>query len=72
MPIGAPIVIVKGILLLASATSIALISIVGLAFPGTQQGAMASLLVLLILCPKAILVAFFIFVILAVAGSKLN
>jgi len=58
--------------LLASAIPIAVICIVGLAFESTQQGAAAGLLILLILCPKAISMAILLFVILIVAGSKLD
>jgi len=64
--------IVKGLLLLASAIPIAVICIVGLAFESTQQGAAAGLLILLIICPKAILMAFIFFLILFVVGSKLD
>ena len=58
--------------MLASATSIVLICIVCLSFPSMQQGAIAGLLIILVLCPKAILAAFFVLIILFVAGSKIK
>jgi hypothetical protein len=61
---------VKGILLLASAVLLAIICLACLSISETRFGAIGGLLVILLLFPKAIPIAIFIIVLLAIVTHQ--
>jgi hypothetical protein len=61
---------VKGILLLASAVSLALVCLACLSIPETRYGGIGGLVVILLLLPKAIPIAIFIIVLLAIVTHQ--